>query len=55
MDAAFVCFNIDLDVGINHHAEAFEAFTFEDKEDEDDDIDSVDDNVRTRLGGREDV
>jgi len=30
-----VCFNIDLDMGVNHNMQAFEAFAYEEKEESD--------------------
>jgi hypothetical protein len=33
VDATFVCFNIDLDIGQSNHKEVYEAFAYEESED----------------------
>jgi hypothetical protein len=34
IDATFVCFNIDLDIGQINHKEAYDAFAYEGEEDD---------------------
>lgn len=34
VDATFVCFNIDLDIGQTNHQEAYDAFAYEDESDQ---------------------
>lgn len=39
VDATFVCFNIDLDIGQIKHKEVYEAFAYEEEADDDEEED----------------